>query len=167
MTADNQFERVTLERLRALEKRTSRVLWIVALLAAAFVWRQVAYHPEVRSDRFYLLDDAGRVRGMWRVRDNRPALILRDEEGNWKTVLSTGPEGSELRLVGTLDATTLDLHAGPQDVSLTLRSGPDPAGQITLSSESGNARFELERRSGKLFVLPPESRASRPDSSSS
>jgi hypothetical protein len=165
MKETEQFERVTLDRLRALEKKYSRLLWILALVAAAVMWREVAFHPEVRADRFYLLDDAGRVRGMWRVRDNRPALILRDEAGIWKTILSVSEEGGELRLVGTGDKTSVDLAAGPEQVAISLRSGPEDAGLIRLHSNQGTAQLDLARAGDRPFVLPPENRPPPDDGS--
>ena len=81
MPPEDQFERITLQRLRALEKRYARLVWIVALATAVFVWREIAYHPEVRSDRFVLVDDAGRERGWWHMRNGNPVLVLRRRSG--------------------------------------------------------------------------------------
>lgn len=63
MPADQQqFERIVLQRLRELERRHARLRWLLVILLVAVGWRELAYHPVIRADRFELLDTSGRVR---------------------------------------------------------------------------------------------------------
>ena len=155
MAADDQFEHVTLKRLRALEKRYARLMAIVALAAVAFTWREFAYRPEIRSDRFTLVDDAGRARGMWQMRNGNPILVLRDADGNWKSILSLGDDGGgELRLVGAVDTALIEMLSSPEGASISLRSRADDAGRLTLSSNGGNGELEIIRPGSPTVVLP-------------
>lgn len=153
MPADqDQFERVALVRLAALEKRTARLFWILVLVLLAFAWRELAFRPVVRGARFELVDANGELRGLWQVQSDRPALILRDD-GGWRAELSTGRDGGHLRLYG--NGTEAQMRAAPAGAAMELLSGPELSGAVRAESTDGRARLTLAPIEGEATVLPP------------
>lgn len=150
--AQEQFERVALVRLAALEKRTARLFWILVVVLVAFAWRELAFRPVVRGARFELVDDNGELRGLWQVQNDRPGLILRDD-GGWRAELSSGRDSGRLRLYG--NGTDAQLRAEPQGATLELLSGADLGAVVRAESTDGRTRMTLAPTQGEPIVLPP------------
>lgn len=126
-----QFERVVLVRLAALERRNARLFWMLVALVLAFAWRELAFRPVVRGSRFELVDPAGELRGLWQTQGDRPGLILRDD-GGWRAELSASRDGARLRLFGT---------------------STEPL--LQAESAEGRARLSLTPTDGPATILPP------------
>ena len=140
MTAEDPFRQVTLDRLRSLEKQISILRWLLVLLIVLLIWRAFVYQPTVRAERFELIDAQGRQRGMWRVREGRPAFILQDTDGIWRAILTAGAEESSLRVVGA-GMSAVDAIAGPGTAALRVSHADEDVGLGTMSTDSSGARL--------------------------
>lgn len=107
---------------------------MMVLLVVAIILKDFVYQPRIRATRFEVVDSTGHVRAMWRAQDETTALIFRDQQGAWRSVISEGPDGARLRLEDRQGRAVVALRAEPGQASIevrgsdgsTLRLAPTP-----------------------------------------
>jgi hypothetical protein len=124
------------ESLWSVQRQVRMLRLFTALLAAALVLSVIVPVREIRANRFVLLDDEGQHRGVLRVNDGVPGLLLQDAAGSWRAVLSVNDAEASLFLTRANGESGVALAAGDGTSSLTLygdggkpemelRTGPD------------------------------------------
>ena len=147
----------TVERLNALERRSSHLRVAIALIGISLFLTEVLPRQTVEARNYVLRDSAGAKRGMWRVRDSAPAFILQDETGHWRAVLDLGADGPSLRMYPPHGTAGFELAVNPDAARLQLFSGPDKDQSLTLSAAGAGAYLDLKGLSGRV-TLPRRGR---------
>jgi len=108
------------ESLRSVQRQVRMLRLFTALLAVALVLSMIVPVREIRANRFVLLDDEGRQRGVLRVQDGVPGLLLQDAAGSWRAVLSVNEAESSLFLTRANGESGVAVAAGDGTSSFTL-----------------------------------------------
>ena len=108
------------ESLGTVQRQVRRLRWLTVLLGAGLVLSVIVPPRELRASRFVLVDEAGRQRGILRVSDGVPALMLQDEAGLWRAMLSVDGDQSRLHLTRANGESGLALDAGKGTSSVTV-----------------------------------------------
>lgn len=119
-------------RLQSLERRQRLLMVIIAVFGFLLVWHEVAPRATLRAQNFTLVDEHGRQRGIWRVRDAVSKLILQNSQGTWKAVVSVDDNGGTLELYGPGEESSIRLTATGDTPRLELRNAATaeaPAGR--------------------------------------
>lgn len=150
------------DRLLSLERRQRLLMVIVAVLGLVLVWRESAPREFVRARNFVLIDEEGMQRGIWRVRDTVPKLILQNTNGVWKAVLGVDDGGGTLELYGPGGDSSIRLTATQDTPRLELRNA---ATQQALSEQTldGVPLVELAGPAGRVRRIRSFGRGSAAD----
>ena len=142
------------ESLRRLEKKVRRLGVFSALLGLTLFASFVMPTYELRARRFVLTDEAGQQRGMWRVRNRAPALILQDTNGRWAAVIRVDETGPVLQL--TQPASSASVVARATDGSAEVRLVGSP-GQPSVQLDSGpsGASVGVLTEEGEILASVP------------
>ena len=149
----------TLDELRLGVARLQRQnRWLVlfsALIGLGLVISIVSPDRFTRSLRFELRDDRYRQRGMWRVRDGDPALVLQDSSGRWRASLAVDGDGPHLLLTSPRGEPSIALTTLRSEASFAMhdRQGR-PRVRITVSD--AGARMEFLDSNGRVISTLPE-----------
>lgn len=136
------------ESLRSVQHQVRMLRLFTALLAVALVLSMIVPVREVRANRFVLIDDAGQQRGVLRVNDGVPGLLLQDAAGGWRAVLSVNEAESSLFLTRANGESGVALAAG------------DGTSSFTLYGAGGKPEMELRTGpEGPVVALPGASTA--------
>jgi hypothetical protein len=131
------------ESLGSVQRQVRQLRLITALLAVALLLSVIVPSRELRASRFVLLDDAGQQRGVLRVSDGVPALLLQDAAGSWRAVLSVDEEAASLFLTRADGESGVALAAG------------DGTSSLTLYGAGGTPEMELRTSpAGPVAMLP-------------
>lgn len=142
--------RTDVDSVSALELEVARLRrnnrWLAALTALiglGLLLSIVAPISTERSRRYSLLDDRGRQRGMWRVRDGASAMILQDSAGRWRAVTEIDAEGPSLQL---------NRPGGEPLIELGSR---ETVALVTLHDQQGRPRLRMSASEdgGELLFL--------------
>lgn len=131
------------ESLRSVQRQVRLLRLFTALLAVALLLSVIVPPRELRASRFVLLDESGAQRGVLRVSDGVPALLLQDAAGSWRAVLSVDDDSSSLMLTRPDGKSGVALAAG------------DGTSAFTLYGAGGKPEMELRTTTdGPLVALP-------------
>ncbi len=151
----------SLEELRLSVGRLQRHnRWLAlfsALVGLGLVLSVISPVSIVRSRRYALHDDRDRQRGMWRVRNNAPAMILQDDRGVWRAVITIAAEGPRLTFNSPLGEPLITLSTpGPQAFFAMHDQQGRPRLQMTVSDDGGRLVFlDADGQTMAAFSEPP------------
>lgn len=132
------------ESLGAVQRQVRRLRWFTALLGVALLLSVVVPPREIRASRFVLIDQNGRQRGMFRVADDVPAVVLQDQSGIWRAVLSVDGDQSFLNLTRANGESGLAVGAGDGKSTITIY-GDGAKAAIELGTTGNEPRVTLPR----------------------
>lgn len=154
------------DRLRALERRTTRLLALVTMFAVAFVllvaWT-LAPRPRVDARAFMLKDAKDHWRGalMTREEDGAPMVRLNAPDGRPRLLGLLTPDGSvKFRLSDSSGVARINLELARDGAPHVMVFAPDGHVRIQLRLTPENAPL-VEVRDGeraRFFTLEPERR---------
>lgn len=131
------------ESLRSVQRQVRLLRLFTALLAVALLLSVIVPPREVRASRFVLVDDSGAQRGVLRVTDGTPALLLQDSAGTWRAALTVDDDMSSLMLTRPDGKSGVALAAG------------DGTSALTLYGAGGKPEMELRTTAdGPVVALP-------------
>lgn len=149
----------TLDELRlglARLRRQNRWLALFsAMIGLGLVISIVSPDRITRSRRFELRDDSNQQRGMWRVRDGDPSLVLQDPSGRWRSSLGIDGDGPHLRLMSPRGKPSIALDSLRAEAFFAMydRQGR-PRVRITVSD--AGPRMEFLDPDGQTISTLPE-----------
>ena len=108
------------ESLGSVQREVRRLRLLTALLGAGLLLSVIVPRSELRATRFVLVDENGTQRGVLRVTDGVPALLLQDSAGSWRAVLSVDDEAASLALTRQNGSAGVRVAAGDETSSVTL-----------------------------------------------
>jgi len=126
-----------------------------ALIGLGLVVSIISPDRVTSSRHFELRDDRNRQRGMWRVRDDRPSLVLQDRNGRWRANLMIDDDGPLLSLLGPRGKPSIALSSQRSEAYFAIY---DEQGRLRLQisvSEDG-PRMEFFDQDGEAILTLPE-----------
>ena len=151
----------SLEELRLSVGRLQRHnRWLAvfsALVGLGLVLSVISPVSIVRSRRYSLHDDRGRQRGMWRVRDDAPAIILQDDGGVWRAVTAIDAEGPRLTFNSPRGEPLITLSTPGSQAFFAMHDQQGrPRLQMTVSDNGGRLVFlDADGQTTAAFSEPP------------
>jgi hypothetical protein len=151
----------TLDELQLSVARLQRQnRWLAicsALIGLGLVISIVAPDRFTRSRRFELRDDGNRQRGMWRVRDGDPSLVLQDRSGRWRASLAIDGDGPYLRLMNRRGEPSIALNTLRSEALFAMydRQGRP---RIRITVTDAGPRMEFLDPEGQAISTLPEPR---------
>jgi hypothetical protein len=133
------------ESLERVQRQLRNLRLFTALLGVALVLSVVVPPRELRASRFVLVDQSGQQRGVFRVSDGVPALMLQDAAGSWRAMLSVDGDLSWLNLTRSTGESGLSLNAGKGTSSITVY-GDGGKPEMELSTTPDGPRVTMPGR---------------------